>query len=127
MEPRPLRLAYALEFLLALIAFFECWSQVGGQLPLDLMPWWIKLLFAVLFGSVVVRVTAVAVGNEASPPVRLIRWSLALVTVLVIIGLTTYYYYLHEPVEEDTGDESMTSALTATPSLAALQLRRESL
>ncbi len=116
MEPRPLRLAYALEFLLALIAYFECWSQVGGQLPLDLMPWWIKLAFAVLFSSLVVRVTAAAVGNEAFPPVRLIRWSLALVTALVIIGLTTYYFYLHEPVDEDTGDESMTSALARAPS-----------
>ncbi len=111
MEPRPIRLAYALEFLLALIAFFECWSQVGGQAPLDLMPWWLKLLFAVAFGGSVVRLTVVAVQNEAFPPIRLIRWSLALAMVLAVIALSTYYFYLHEPVDEDTTDEPVTSDL----------------
>jgi peptidoglycan/LPS O-acetylase OafA/YrhL len=112
MEPRPLRIAYAVEFLIALIAFFECWSQMGGQAPLDLMPWWVKLGMAVAFCAVVVRLTAVAVRNEAFPPLLLIRWSLALVMVLLVIALTTYYFYLREPVDEDSGDEPVTSSLT---------------
>ena len=111
MEPRPLRIAYALEFFLILIAFFECWSQIGGQAPLDLMPWWVKLVCATVFGTVTVRLTAVAVRNEAFPPVQLIRWSLALLTVLLVIALTTYYFYLHEPTDEDSGDEPVTSGL----------------
>ena len=115
MEPRPLRIAYALEYLIALIAFFECWSQVGGQAPLDLMPWWIKALFAASFACVAVRLTAVAVRNEPFPNVALIRWSLALVAVLVIIGLTTYYFHLNEPTEEDNGDEPATSILMRVP------------
>ena len=115
MEPRPLRIAYALEFLVSLIAFFECWSQMGGQAPLDLMPWWVKLTFAVVFGGVVVRLTAVAVHNEKFPPVQLIRWSLALIMVFLVIALTTYYFYLHEPVDEDTGDEPVTSSFQFGP------------
>jgi hypothetical protein len=112
MEPRPLRIAYAIEFLLALIAFFECWSQIGGQGPLDLMPWWMKVVFAAAFSSVVVKLTAAAVRNDGPPAVPLVRWGLALVLVLVIIALTTYYFHLMEPVDEDNADEPVqTSAL----------------
>lgn len=113
MKQRPLRIAYAMEFLLALIAFFECWSQMGGQGPLDLMPWWIKMLFASSFASVVVKLTAVAARNEPYPRIALIRWALALATVLLIIGLTTYYFHLNEPTDNDNGDEPMTSSLFA--------------
>src|SRR5271166_1608903 len=38
-----LRLAYATQYLIALIAVFVLWSQVGGQSHLDLMPWFVKL------------------------------------------------------------------------------------
>lgn len=110
MEPRPLRIAYAIEFLLALIAFFECWSQIGGQTPLDLMPWWMKIVFAAAFSSVVVRLTAIAVRNDAQPAIPLVRWGLALVLVLVVIALTTYYFHLLEPVDEENADEPVTTS-----------------
>ena len=38
-----LRLAYATQFLIAVIAIYVLWSQVGGQSHLDLMPWYVKL------------------------------------------------------------------------------------
>jgi len=38
-----LRLAYATQYLIAVIAVFVLWSQVGGQSHLDLMPWYVKL------------------------------------------------------------------------------------
>jgi hypothetical protein len=41
-----LRLAYATQFLIALIAVYVLWSQVGGQSHLDLMPWYLKLGWA---------------------------------------------------------------------------------
>jgi hypothetical protein len=41
--PSWLRMAYALEFLLAMIAIFTVWSEVGGQGHMDLLPWYIKL------------------------------------------------------------------------------------
>jgi len=40
-----LRLAYATQFVIALIAVFVLWSEVGGQVHLDLMPWYFKLAF----------------------------------------------------------------------------------
>ena len=43
MPPNLLRLAYVSEFLLALLAILSLWSEVGGQGPLDLMPWYTKL------------------------------------------------------------------------------------
>lgn len=111
MEPRPLRIAYALEFLLALIAFFECWSQVGGQAPLDLMPWWLKLTFATLFSFSVVKATAAAVRNQPFPALAVIRWGLVLLLVLVAIAFTTYYFFLNEPSEDDSGDDQVTTSL----------------
>jgi hypothetical protein len=112
MEPRPLRIAYAIEFLLALIALFECWSQIGGQAPLDLMPWWLKTIFAGAFAFTVVRLTAIAVRNDKRPGLALIRWSLALVVVLVVMALTTYYYFLNEPADDQT-DEPVPTSFTA--------------
>jgi hypothetical protein len=105
MEPRPIRIAYALEFLLALIACFECWSQIGGQAPLDLMPWWLKLLLAAAFSGTVVRLTAIAVQNNKFPSVPVIRWTVAFLLVLAVIAITTYYFYLHVPPDEDNSDE----------------------
>lgn len=116
MEPRPLRIAYAIEFLLAPIAFFECWSQIGGQAPLDLMPWWLKLLFAVTFSAVVVRITAIAVRNEARPALAAIRWGLALIAVLVVVALTTYYYFLNEPPDDQTDEPVPTGLVAPIPS-----------
>ena len=105
MEPRPLRIAYAIEFLLALIACFECWSQIGGQAPFDLMPWWLKLLLATGFAAVIVQLTAVAVRNDPFPSVPVVRWSIAFVVVLAVIALTTYYFFLHVPPDEENSDE----------------------
>ena len=39
-----LRLAYTTQFLLALLAIFVVWSEIGGQSHLDLMPWYLKLV-----------------------------------------------------------------------------------
>lgn len=116
MEPRPLRIAYALEFLLALVAFFECWSQIGGQAPLDLMPWWVKLSFATLFSFAIVGVTAAAVRNQPFPALGLVRWGLALVLVIVAVALTTYYYYLNEPSDDESSDDPVTTSLVGRTS-----------
>jgi hypothetical protein len=51
MPPALHRLAYVAEFLLALIAIWTLWSQVGGQGHLDLMPWYDKLGLSVAPGT----------------------------------------------------------------------------
>src|ERR1022692_3715446 len=56
--PMPiLRLAYTTQFLIALIAIFVLWSQVGGQSHLDLLPWWVKLGLGVAAAYTIVRAT----------------------------------------------------------------------
>ena len=54
MPPYWVRLAYVVEFLLALIAVGLLWSEVGGQGHLDLMPWYQKLVLTVALAWVIV-------------------------------------------------------------------------
>ena len=60
-----LRLAYTTQFLIALIAVFVLWSQVGGQGHLDLMPWSVKLGLGLAAAYGVVRATAASVAGDA--------------------------------------------------------------
>ena len=45
MAPKYLRLAYMVEFFIAVLAVFTAWSEIGGQAALDLMPWGWKCWF----------------------------------------------------------------------------------
>jgi len=92
------------------MVFFECWSQIGGQTPIDMMPWWLKFIFAGSFGLVVCRLTAALVQNERFPAIPVFRWLIALVVLLVVVGLTTYYFFEHEPADQDT-DEPVTTSV----------------
>lgn len=59
-----LRLAYITQFLIALIAVFVLWSQVGGQAHLDLLPWYVKLGLGAGAAFVVVMATIEAVSGR---------------------------------------------------------------
>ena len=61
---RSLRLAYATQFLIAVIAVFMLWSQVGGQGHLDLMPWYLKLALGAGAAFAVVKATMAAVAGD---------------------------------------------------------------
>ena len=58
MIQRLLYVLYAIEFLIALIAIFTVWSQVGGQGHLDLLPWYVKLSTAMALAWSTVRFTS---------------------------------------------------------------------
>ena len=115
-EPAWLRLAYAFEFLLALLVGIVLWTQVGGQGHLDLMPWYIKLVCIILLGWCAMRLTA-AMVEQPKAWNRASRWWLA--SVLLVAGImagVTYYVHLHEaPVENDTDETSTTSVRNCTP------------
>ena len=66
MPPYLLRLAYVCQFLLALIAVWTVWSQVGGQTHLDLMPWYAKLTLSMSLSWVVVMGTMSAVADASA-------------------------------------------------------------
>src|SRR5437762_13999341 len=97
-----LRLAYATQLLIAVIAVFLLWSQVGGQGHLDLMPWYLKLGLGAGSAFAAVRATAASMGRQSAWNTRTLRWLGILLALLLGCGLATYYYHLYY---EDTGDE----------------------
>jgi ABC-type multidrug transport system permease subunit len=102
MELRLLRAAYTIEFLVALVATLEFWSQVGGQNHMDLMPWWWKALLSLSIATAVVKMTV------AVHPRQILIWLLVLVLLLIGGGVTTYYFHLYEPQDEAVDEDQVT-------------------
>jgi hypothetical protein len=108
--PSWLRMAYALEFLLALIAIFTVWSEVGGQGHMDLLPWYIKLGCSLSLAWCSVRFTAAIVEHEKAWNQHTAVWFMGMILVAIAMGGITYYYHLHEvPDEPDNEDNTSTS------------------
>ena len=100
MTPQQLRLAYTLEFLIALVAVFSAWSEIGGQAALDLMYWGWKLGLGVGLAAAVVALTVALVSEEALWSMRSARWLATIVLLMCVMGVVTYYYAL----QVDTGE-----------------------
>jgi len=98
-----LRLAYSALYLIALIAVYVLWSQVGGQSHLEALPWHIKLGLGAATAFTVVRATAGAVAGEHAWNSRSLRWLGLMLVLLIACGLASYYSHLYL---EDTGDET---------------------
>ena len=105
-----LRLAYTTLFLLALLAVFELWSQVGGQSHLDLMPWYLKLVLGGGAALATVRATATAVSHERPWNSQTLRWLGILAALLIGCGLASYYYHVYEE-QQDQPDDTVSSAV----------------
>ena len=110
MPPYLLRLAYVAEFLLALIAVFTLWGQVGGQYHLDIMPWYDKLVLGGGLAFVTVLGTAAAVSGARTWNWKTIVYALLAVILIGAMAAVTVYYHLHEP-EDDDDDASPTTAM----------------
>jgi hypothetical protein len=106
-----LRLAYATQFLIALIAIFVLWSQVGGQSHLDLVPWYFKLGLGAGSAFAAVKATAAAVARERVWNSQSLRWLGVLLALLLGCGLASYYAHLSE--DEDQEDQQESTALTS--------------
>ena len=106
-----LRLAYTTQFLIALIAIFVVWGQVGGQSHLDLLPWFVKLTLGVLAAYATVRATAAAVGGERGWNGHSARWLGVTLAVLFLCGLAAYYAHLYLE-DDDTGDEQQDTTVS---------------
>ena len=102
-----LRLAYATQFLIALIAIFVLWSQVGGQSHLDYMAWELKLVLGGGAAFSVVKASAAAVAGERAWNGKTLRWLGILLVLLVGCGFASYYVHLYvEPEDDDQQDNS---------------------
>src|SRR5690349_485083 len=106
-----LRLAYSTLFLIAVIAIFVLWSQVGGQGHLDLMPWYLKLGLGAGAAYAVVRATIAAVEGKAAWNGGSVKWSGIVIALLVACGLATYYYHTYEEGSDEDQEDSVTSGL----------------
>jgi peptidoglycan/LPS O-acetylase OafA/YrhL len=101
-----LRLAYATLFLIALIAVFVLWSQVGGQSHLDYMAWQWKLLLGGGAAFAAVKATAASVEGERAWSGKTLRWLGILFMLLVACGLASYYVHLYNEPDDDQQDDS---------------------
>jgi len=98
-EARYLRIAYAIQFVVTLMAIFEVWGQVGGQGHLDLMPWYAKLLLSAALSLATVKATAAAVEGDRFWAGR--RWLAAVLAVATAMAVLTWYEHLHEPADDE--------------------------
>src|ERR1051326_3032619 len=98
-----LRLAYGTQFLIALIAIFVLWSEVGGQGHLDLLPWFIKLGLGAGAAFCTVKATAASVDGKGAWNLKTLKWLVLTVTLILACGLASYY--AHTYLEDDEQDQ----------------------
>lgn len=111
-----LRAFLILEFLVALIAVFTVWSQVGGQYHLDLMFWPWKLGVGLSAAALIVGITF--------DRKRTRLYGGLLILVAITAGLVTYYYHQNEPDDEDDNGDQPTK-ITRTLTRRDMRFRRE--
>jgi hypothetical protein len=109
-----LRLAYTTLFLIALLAVFFAWSEVGGQSHLDLMPWYLKLILGSGAAFAIVRATSAAVSHDRAWNGQTLRWFGILLILLIGCGLASYYAHLYDE-EDDEEEDSVTSSSLVVP------------
>jgi hypothetical protein len=110
-----LRPLLIVEFLIALEVIYTAWSQIGGQVHLDLMFWPWKL--GIGFGAawLITAITGNIVKNGGEIKRRVYIYASLLCLVLATAGLVTWYYHMHEPVDqqEDEIDDEVESITPA--------------
>jgi hypothetical protein len=111
MDPRFLRIVYIAEFLLALIAVYAVWSEVGGQGHLDQMAWYLKLPIGVLMAYAIVRATSAAVSDDRAWNNRTLRWTGILVLLTALAGAITYFTHIYESGDDDNEAQTTTSMI----------------
>ena len=114
MSAKLLRLVYVCEFLLALVAIFTSWSEVGGQAALDAMFWPWKLGLGIALAAAIVALTAAFMADDAILTLRTARWLAVIIVLLAAIGTITYYYSLQED-NGDSDDSGTISQLQDSP------------
>jgi hypothetical protein len=108
MSAKLLRLVYVCEFLLAIVAIFTAWSEIGGQGALDVMFWPWKLGLGAALAAAIVALSAALVTEDAILTIRSARWLAAILVLLAAMGTITYYYSL----QEDNGDSDDSSTIS---------------
>ena len=106
-----LRLAYATQLMIALIAVFVLWAQIGGQGHLDLMPWYLKLGLGGGVAIAAVRTTMCAVSGASAWNGGTLKWLGIMLALSLGCGLASYYFHLYGETDEEQDDETSTSQM----------------
>ena len=114
------RLAYVFEFWIALIAVSLVWSQVSGQ-DLDVMPWYFKLFFPIALALSVVRMTVAIAEKPAAWNSKSAAWLLAVLVVVTLMSIVSYWYHLHGQEDQGTDENSVTTVRNWSPERNALR------
>ena len=104
-----LRLAYSTQFLIALIAIFVLWSQVGGQNHRDLLPWTVKLVLGVTAAYGIVRATIASVSGDRAWNGQTVRWLGLTLALLAACGYASYYAHVNLEDEDETEQQQDTT------------------
>lgn len=115
------RLAYTTQFLIALIAVFFVWEEVGGPYHLDLMPWWLKLTLGTGVAYACVRATAAAVAGSVAWNSGTVKWCALMLTLMGGCLVANYYCNVYGE-EEDQQDGTQTSIAAAQRAMAVSAL-----
>ena len=110
-----LRLVYMFEFLIAVIAIFTAWSEIGGQAALDLMHWGWKVGLSMALALAIVGYTAAIASENSIWTLRSARWLTIIAVLTLVIGVVTYYYAL----QVDTGESDETPTVSLFDSAPA--------
>jgi hypothetical protein len=110
-----LRMAYSIEYLLAVLVIFTFWSEVGGQGHLDMMPWYTKMISVLASAWCCVRLTAGLVEERTAWNRRTVAWLAGLILVTFTMAAITYYYHLHEETDQPDSDENTASVMSPNP------------
>jgi hypothetical protein len=114
-NPMPiLRLAYVALFLIALVAVFTLWSQVGGQDDLDLIFWYWKLGLGVGAAFAITQGAAAAVSGARAWNSRSVKWLLVALALLAGCGLATWYAHVYYEDDQDNQGGAATPAVALT-------------
>lgn len=108
MNAKLLRFGYVCEFLLAFVAIFTAWSEIGGQTALDVMHWGWKLGFGIALAASIVALTASLVSADALLTMRSARWLGIILAILAGMATVTYFYSL----QEDNGDSDDSNTIS---------------
>jgi len=105
MYRRLLHALYAIEFLVATLAVFTVWREVGGQGHLDYMAWYWKLGIGLPAAYAIVQLTIATTLQRSSQRRRLLLWAGVLLALTIGAGAITYYYHVNEPGEDDEEEQ----------------------
>ncbi len=115
-----MRLVYACEFLLALVAIFTSWSEIGGQATLDLMSWGWKFGLSFALAASIVVYSASLIAQDSLWTLRSTRWLSAIVVIVIIMGVVTYFYAMQvESGDSDSNTPSAVHSAFASPLFTA--------